>query len=112
MQDNATVHTARIIQEWLVPWAAENGVQLLDWPPYSPDLNPEENQWKLVKDKIANDHDYLQELPNTRPSLNFVKTATMDEWWEIERRVLNHLVDSMPRRLQAVIDNNGWYTKY
>jgi transposase len=43
MQDNARTHTARVVQSWLVPWAEENGIELIDWPLYSPDLNPIEN---------------------------------------------------------------------
>ncbi len=43
IQDNVSTHTARIVQEWLSEWARENGVELVDWPPYSPDLNPIEN---------------------------------------------------------------------
>ena len=30
----------------------------------------------------------------------------------IEEATITHLVESMPRRLQAVIDNNGEMTKY
>jgi hypothetical protein len=36
MQDDASIHTARLIKNWL----EEQGVEVLDWPPYSPDLNP------------------------------------------------------------------------
>ena len=36
MQDNAPIHTARIVREWL----EENGIDVLEWPPYSPDLSP------------------------------------------------------------------------
>ena len=40
-QDNATHHIARICQVFL----ANNNVQPLDWPPYSPDLSPTEHLW-------------------------------------------------------------------
>lgn len=43
MQDNASTHTARIVQDWLSEFTQEHNVELLDWPPYSPDLNPIEN---------------------------------------------------------------------
>ena len=48
MQDNASIHTARIIQRWLL----EMGVEVLPWPPYSPDLNLIENLWTHLKNMI------------------------------------------------------------
>ena len=31
----------------------ENNIKIIDWPPYSPDLNPIENIWAIMKRKIA-----------------------------------------------------------
>ena len=39
MQDNAPIHTARLIKNWL----EDNGIDVLPWPLYSPDLNPIEH---------------------------------------------------------------------
>ena len=36
MQNNAPIHTGGKIETWL----RENGIEAIDWPPYSPDLNP------------------------------------------------------------------------
>ena len=36
MHDNALVHTAHIIRDYL----QEEGIKVIDWPPYSPDLDP------------------------------------------------------------------------
>ena len=42
MQDNAPIHTSRLARAWL----EENGIDVMEWPPYSPDLNP--NRTPLV----------------------------------------------------------------
>lgn len=39
--DNAPIHTARVVKQWI----HEQNVELLIWPPYSPDLNLMENVW-------------------------------------------------------------------
>ncbi len=39
MQDNASIHRAYIIRDWF----RDHNIELIDWPPYSPDLNLIEN---------------------------------------------------------------------
>ncbi len=46
-QDLAPAHTAKI-------WLNDHGVGVLDWPANSPDLNPIENLWGIVKRKMRN----------------------------------------------------------
>lgn len=48
MQDNSPLHQAHLIQDLL----GELHIEVIDWPPYSPDLNPIENLWALMKAKI------------------------------------------------------------
>lgn len=38
LQDNARIHTANKMK-----WFEENAIALIDWPPYSPDMNPIEH---------------------------------------------------------------------
>jgi hypothetical protein len=77
-----------------------------DYPPCSPDLNPLENIWGLLKTKVSK---------RSPSSMEQLEQFAMEEWVKIEieqRDVIESLIDSFPRRLEAVIENNGWYTKY
>jgi transposase len=55
MQDGASIHTARIIKRWL----ADNEIEVIDWPPYSPDLNPIKHVWRHLKEWV---HEHYPEL--------------------------------------------------
>lgn len=100
------------MQEWLKEWASENGVTLLDWPAYSPDLNPIENVWKLLKERISDKYPELASLPKSNQSLDALCRAAIDIWEDFEEDLLNRLVLGMRKRLKAVIKAKGWYTKY
>ncbi|KAJ2907396.1 hypothetical protein MKZ38_003253 [Zalerion maritima] len=112
IQDNAPTHQAFIMQDWLAQWAEEHGVEIIDWPAYSPDLNPIENIWKLLKEKIMSDFPELVDLPKNKVTLDKLIDAAERSWEALEDRVFQAEIESMPRRMEAIIAARGWYTKY
>lgn len=108
MQDGATVHTARITRTLLQTM----GVTVMIWPPYSPDLNPIENLWALMKAEIYKLYPELERADDTEETLDRLISAAKEAWYEIDMTVLYNLSITMPHRVQAVIEADGWYTKY
>jgi transposase len=99
LQDNAPVHRAQVTAP------ARKNIRTLKWPAQSPDLNPIEDLWKIIKTTVA------KRTP--RPSsLTMLEKYVQEAWADIPPEDYRSLVDSMPRRIQAVIDANGGHTKY
>lgn len=51
-------------------------------------------------------------MPKTDEAKQRLIEAAIELWEEIEPEVLQNLIFSMKRRMQAVVRANGWYTKY
>lgn len=101
MHDNARPHSAAAVQGYL----REVGINTIDWPPKSPDLNPIEHIWDSVKKRIRAKN-------NPPTTLADLTTAAIQEWETTPQEDIQHLISGMRRRLQAVIQARGGNTRY
>ena len=108
VHDNAPIHTVRKVKGYL----QEIAFQVLNWPPYSPYLNPIKNIWKLLKQGIYEKYPKPATFSSSSESLQKLVDAAIELWEEIGVEMGNRVVDSMPRRIEAVLAAHGWYTKY
>jgi len=101
MHDNARPHTAQCVTTYL----RAVGITTLQWPSYSPDLNPIEHLWDVMKRRLRQ----LQPPPTSIPSL---RQALHTIWDQFTVHDIQPLIGSMPQRCQAVIRARGGHTRY
>ena len=101
MQDNAKPHVARIVTEYL----AEVAIETFDWPACSPDVNPIEHLWDELQRRIR----HRPAMPET---LQELRVALQEEFEAIPQISIRNLINSMPRRLNAVMQTRGGHTRY
>ncbi|GFS92583.1 transposable element Tcb1 transposase [Trichonephila clavipes] len=100
-EDNARPHVPRIVQRFFV----NHQIDLLPWQVRSLDLSPIENMWSMFAQRLTQ---------FTHPA------ATPDQLWQrveaawsaVPQEHIQSLFESMPRRVAAVISNNGGYSGY
>lgn len=98
-EDNDPKHKSRKAAKW----KRENGINRMDWPAQSPDLNPIENVWAVMKLNVR------KRKPATVKAL---VRAIHREWKELSDDYAQALVSSMSRRVQGVIEAKGDHLLY
>ena len=93
-------HTNKVKQLLL-----QKEIMVLDWPGNSPDLNPIENLWAIIK---------LEQRKKDCTSREKMTKAIIDIWFD-DSKIKHHcatLVDTMPARIQEVIRKRGGHIHY
>jgi len=98
-QDNDPKHKSKSTLEYL----AKNKINVLDWPPQSPDLNPIEHLWDNIDRQLRTFH-----ISNKIQLEGRIKEV----WGRLHPDITKTLVNSMQRRLLAVISARGGPTTY
>ena len=90
---NARPHTAGVSMDCL----GEEGIDAIDWPACSPDLNPIEHCWDMVDRRVRG----REHPPST---VRGPRTTLVDEWANIPQM---RLIKSMPNRCNECVNAGG-----
>jgi len=100
-QDNDPKHTSKKAKKWM----EDHNITLLDWPAQSPDISPIEHQWVHLKRELG-------KYPKAPTGVWELWDRVVEVWNAIPPETCQNLIESMPRRLEAVIKAKGGHTKY
>ena len=96
-QDNASCHTSKKVKKWF----EDNNIEVMPWPGNSPDANPIEIVGEYIEANIADIH-----FRNVDELYEAIKV-----WLDICGDYIKKLIDSMKRRIQAIINVLGGSTR-
>ncbi|GFU02992.1 transposable element Tcb2 transposase [Trichonephila clavipes] len=80
-------------------------IQRMEWPACSPDLNPIEPVWDILRRRIA-------ARPRPPATLRDLEIALLEEWNSIPQSLIDNLIASMANRCAAVLAVRGDHTPY
>lgn len=95
-QDNAPGHKAKST----IDWFTSHGILLFPHPPSSPDLNPIELVWNLLKIELEK----RSHVPTSKEEL---RQAIFEAWDMISQEDIDACIKSMPNRIKAVYKAHG-----
>ena len=97
--DNDPKYKSKLAQEYL----KNHKIVTLEWPLYSPDLNPIENIWRIMVWKLRK--------KNISTQSNLIVLVNQ-EWEKIDQEQIDNWIDSMSGRIIEWIDHDGDRIKY
>ena len=86
-------------------WFSEKGINLLEWPSLSPDLNPIENMWGMMARRVYRDGRQYEGVRD-------LKEAILEAWNFISNDYICDLLSSMKDRLYNVVFAHGGHSNF
>ncbi len=77
----------------------------MDWPAQSPELNPIENLWRIIKIQVSAQHHQIHLLES-------MKEVIKEEWKKLTKEDFCACIESMPKWCKLVIKAWGGSIKY
>ncbi len=100
LQDGAPCHKSKKVMDFL----KDKPFEVMDWPGNSPDLNPIENAWNYMKNKLKK-----KDVSSVPKLMEEIKKLWVTE---MSQEYFQKLSNSMPERLRMVIQAKGDHIKY
>jgi transposase len=88
MQDNVNIHTAKKVKQFF----KENAIPLLDWAPYSLDINLIKHVWAKMKEWIVKYYPELSTIKKSEAAYDLLAKAIVEAWDTIPQEYLNKLI--------------------
>ena len=101
MHGNAPSNASRYTRDFLASKGFKDA-KLMVWPPASPDVNPIENLWPIVKRK-------LYEAGKQYHGKNELKEAIKECCKTISLETIKNLTNSMDEKLVKILERSGGY---
>ena len=101
MHDNAPAHTSKKTGYFLSKNLVDKS-KLMIWPPYSPDLNPIENLWSMLKQRVYAGN---KQFSDKKSLWNAIETQC-NNFSPAEIKKLTSSIDS---RIMSIFQKNGDY---
>ncbi|KAG0807341.1 hypothetical protein G6F19_013833 [Rhizopus arrhizus] len=100
--DNDPEHTSKLVKKYL----EQQSYNILEWPAQSPELNPIENMWSLLKRRL-NDYE-------TAPKgMNELYERVTKVWYDLMKpEECQKVIETMPKRIKQCIKDKGRWTDY
>jgi len=99
-QDNASPHHAKATMDWLQVTAKQHAFTLFEFSTNSPDLNPIENLWSILKAKLYKQYPDTMYLQGSGKAVREKLQKRINKiWWSIGEDLLKRLIDSWSERV-------------